>query len=118
MSYNQEMIEDYKFGEIKINGKTYRSDVIVYPDRVDATWWRKQGHNLELDDIKVVITEKPEVIVIGTGEPGLMKVEKKTIEYLENLNIETVVLPTKKACEEYNRRAKNEKIIACFHLTC
>jgi len=112
------MIEDYKFGEIKISGKTYQADVIIYPDQVDAGWWRKQGHRLVVDDIKGVIDAKPEVIVIGTGQPGLMQVGKETLEYLDKLGILTIVLPTAKACQEYNRITKIKKVIACLHLTC
>ena len=32
------MIESYKFGEIVIDGTTYTSDVIIYPDNVDDKW--------------------------------------------------------------------------------
>lgn len=112
------MIEDYKFGEIRISGKTYCQDVIIYPEKIDANWWRRQGHNLALDDIKEVIDAQPEIIIIGKGEPGLMAVEEKTITQLQNLNIQTIVLPTKEACAEYNRTFKTKKVIACLHLTC
>ena len=112
------MIEDYRFGKIKICGKTYRSDVIVYPDHVDANWWRKQGHSLAIDDIEEVIDAKPEVIVIGTGEPGMLQVEKKTMEYIKKQGIKTIIMPTKKAYLEYNRIANTKKVIACLHLTC
>lgn len=37
--YNQPMkIDHYSFGKIIINGKTYPSDVIIYPDSVDSSW--------------------------------------------------------------------------------
>jgi hypothetical protein len=44
------MIESYDFGVLRIDGKEYHSDVIIYPEsspggcRVDGSWWRKQGH--------------------------------------------------------------------------
>lgn len=41
-------IENYNFGEIKIDGKTYTSDVIIYKDKVEDSWWRKEGHNFSL----------------------------------------------------------------------
>ncbi|MEQ8191120.1 MAG: hypothetical protein ABRQ39_24360 [Candidatus Eremiobacterota bacterium] len=47
------MIDSYDFGTIKISGKTYKSDVIIYPDRVDGKWWRKEGHSLHPDDLRV-----------------------------------------------------------------
>jgi hypothetical protein len=112
------MIESYSFGEIIISGKTYKSDVIIYPDHVDAHWWRKQGHNLEIDDIKEVIDAKPDIVVIGTGQPGLMHVDDKTREKINNFGIKTIVLPTEKACQEYNHIVNRQKVIACLHLTC
>jgi hypothetical protein len=112
------MIEDYKFGEITIAGKTYQTDVIVYPDHIDAHWWREQGHNLVISDIKNVIDVNPEVIVIGTGEPGLMQVERETVDYLKKLGITAIILPTKRAYKEYNRLMNTKRVVACLHLTC
>jgi len=101
-----------------ISGKTYRSDVIIYADRIDAQWWRKQGHLLDIDDIKEVISARPDVIIIGTGQPGFMQVPEKTLAETKKLGIETIVMPTERACEEYNRIAQAKKVIACLHLTC
>jgi hypothetical protein len=112
------MIDNYKFGEITIAGKTYQTDVIVYPDHIDAQWWRQQGHNLVLDDIKRVIDTNPEVIVIGTGDPGLMQVEKTTLDQLKRLGITAIILPTKRAYREFNRLLNTKKVVACLHLTC
>ncbi len=112
------MIEDYNFGEVKILGKVYRSDVIIYPDHVDAKWWRKQGHNLELDDIKEVIDAHPDIIIIGTGQPGMLQVNEETRKTLNQEGIKTIVLPTERACQEYNRIGQKKKVIACLHLTC
>lgn len=33
------IVDDYSFGRIKVGGKEYTSDVIIYPDRVDSSWW-------------------------------------------------------------------------------
>lgn len=112
------MIEAYKFGEIVISGKTYQSDVIVYPNHVDSQWWRKQGHMLEPDDIRHVIDARPDVIVFGIGQPGFMEVSEKTMAEMNKLNIEAIIMPTDQACKEYNRIAQNRKAIACLHLTC
>jgi len=112
------MVEDYRFGEIKILGKIYKSDVIIYPDYVDANWWRGQSHDLAVSDLKAVIESNPEVIIIGTGASGLMQVSKETRDYLTGLGIETIILSTKEACQEYNRTCNTRKAIACLHLTC
>ena len=75
------MIESYKFGEIVIDGTTYTSDVIIYPDNVNDKWWRKEGHLLQKDDLTDVIRYEPDIIIVGTGEPGLMKVPDEPIVF-------------------------------------
>lgn len=111
-------IEHYSFGRITIDGKTYTSDVIIYPGKVDASWWRKQGHNLEVADLKDVISAKPQVLVVGTGTTGFMKVPKETLSYLELKGIEVHVERTDKAAELFNQLQKDKIVIAALHLTC
>lgn len=50
-------IDAYRFGEITIDGTTYRADVIVLPDRVVANCWRKEGHSLVVEDLAAVLAE-------------------------------------------------------------
>ena len=45
-------IEGYSFGSISVDGRRYKSDLIIYPDRVRSDWWRKEGHQLQLEDIR------------------------------------------------------------------
>ena len=112
------MIESYKFGEIIINGKKYSSDLIIFEDYIYDSWWRKEGHNLCIDDIEKVIDKKPDILIIGTGYYGLMKVPLELIKYLESNNIEVIIKKTKDACDEYNTLYKKKNTIAAFHLTC
>jgi hypothetical protein len=111
-------IERYSFGSITIDGRTYTSDVIIYPERVDASWWRKEGHILNIVDLKDIINAKPEVLVVGTGSPGLMKVPKETLSHLESKGIEVHVSLTANAVELFNNLQSERKVIAAFHLTC
>lgn len=111
-------IEHYFFGKITIEGKIYTSDVIIYPEKVNASWWRKQGHNLEIDDLVDILSAEPEVIVVGTGAIGMMKVPKETIAHLESKGIEVHVARTGEAVEIFNKLQKDKVAIAAFHLTC
>lgn len=111
-------VEHYSFGSITIDGRTYTSDVIIYPERVDASWWRKEGHNLNIVDLKDVLKAKPDVLLVGTGSSGLMKVPKETLSHLESNGIEVQVLRTAEAVEVFNRFQSERKVIAAFHLTC
>jgi hypothetical protein len=111
-------IEHYSFGKISINGKTYTSDVIIYPGRVDSSWWRKEGHYLQVVDLTDVINAKPEVLIIGTGYSGVMVVPKETISHLESKGIEVHVARSEKAVEMFNKLQKEKIVIAALHLTC
>lgn len=39
-------IASYSFGKITIDGQTFTSDLIIYPGRIDPSWWRREGHFL------------------------------------------------------------------------
>jgi len=115
---NQAMIDDYSFGRITVDGKTHTSDVIIYPDRVDAAWWRKQGHRLCVDDLQDAVAAEPETLVVGTGTYGLMRVPADVRDHLAELGVELKVAKTGEACQLYNQLAAQKKTIAALHLTC
>ena len=99
-------------------GKTYTSDLIIYPDRVAPSWWRLKGHLLQIEDLKDILKEEPGILIIGTGAQGIMKVPERLKKQLEEKNIELYVEKTGKAVEIFNSADKSKKIIGAFHLTC
>jgi hypothetical protein len=112
-------IDDYCFGRIVIDGRSYTSDVIVFPDRVNDGWWRNEGHELCPADLWEVVQEKPAVLVAGTGKSGLMKVLSETEVYLEQQGIKLIVERTAEACQTFNRLSRSgERAVAALHLTC
>jgi hypothetical protein len=112
------MIDSYDFGRIVIDGKHYNSDLIVFPDKVRDGWWRKEGHRLHVEDLKDVLEAKPEVLVVGTGYYGLMKVPPETRKHVESEGIELIAQKTTEACKTFNRLVKSRKVVAALHLTC
>jgi hypothetical protein len=118
-------IEHYSFGNITIDGRGYTSDVIIYPERVDFSWWRKEGHNLHVEDLKNVVKAQPDILVIGTGAFGVMRVPKETVTYLESKGIEVHAAKTGEAVDLFNKLqsktgegGKAGVVIAALHLTC
>jgi len=111
-------IQDYGFGHIVIDGQSYSSDVIVYPDRVDGSWWRQEGHRLVPEDLPEVLSDPPEVLVVGQGSPGLMVVPPATRQRFEEAGITLIAEPTARACETYNRLRQEKRAVAALHLTC
>ncbi|UCE43827.1 MAG: hypothetical protein JSV57_05615 [Candidatus Bathyarchaeota archaeon] len=113
------MIEHYDFGRIIVDGKEYTDDLIIFLERVEDGWWRREGHRLYIEDIREVIEKRPEVLVIGTGYSGLMKVQAETKKHLREMGIELIIQPTKQACEAFNKTIQSGKqAVAAFHLTC
>ncbi len=112
------MIDSYHFGTVVIDGKRYNSDVIIFPIHIESGWRRKKAHQLHLDDIKNIMEEKPQVLIIGTGSTGLLKVLPETQEYLKKQDVKLIAQSTNQACETYNRIFGSEKVIAALHLTC
>ncbi len=111
-------ITGYSFGNIKINGDTYTSDVIIYPDHVYSTWWRKEGHLLQIEDITDIINAGVPAVIIGTGFYGAMKVPGKTLDYFKSHDIEAHIENTGKAVALYNKISVKQPVIAALHLTC
>jgi hypothetical protein len=111
-------IESYDFGRIVIDGETYTADVIVTPDGVKADWWRKAGHSLCPEDLEGVLSPEVEVVIIGCGAYGALKVPQGTRRWLQEQDKELVVLPTEAACERFNELSGSGRVIAGLHLTC
>ncbi|MEK7624601.1 MAG: MTH938/NDUFAF3 family protein [Patescibacteria group bacterium] len=119
------MIEEYHFGFIKIDGKTYNHDVLIGLDDKVGLWWRNQSHQIEKRDIEDVLNQKPEVIVIGAGELGAAMVSKEAREEITAKGIGLVVEPTMEAVRIFNDLKKivsdggqGKKVAGFFHLTC
>ena len=112
------MIESYEFGRIVIKGKTYATDVIIYPDRVEDNWWREEGHSLSAVDLWETVQAKPEVLVVGTGHSGLMRVPPETEEHLREHGIRLIAERTTEAVRINNQLCQSTRVVAALHLTC
>lgn len=112
------VVESYAFGRMVVRGRTYTSDLIIFPDRVEDSWWRKSGHSLVLEDMATAFEEAPDILVIGTGFMGVMKVTPDVKKYAAEKNIPLIIAKTKKAVERYNQLCLQKKTIGAFHLTC
>ena len=119
------MIEEYSFGLIKINGKTYHYDVIVLWTGEVLEWWRKESHLIDVEDVKSSVNLNPDTIIIGIGESGVAKVTEKAKEYIKEKGIKLIVDKTEEAVKNFNVISKNSEekrkqnqVIGLFHLTC
>lgn len=113
------MIESYRFGKITIDGKDYHRDIIIFPDHIKEKWGREEGHRLKPKDIEDVIAFQPDILVVGQGALGRMKITDPVKRLLEERNIVLIAEKTNIAKDEFNRLAREGvKVVAAIHLTC
>jgi len=112
-------IDSYSFGVMKVEGAEYRTDLLVFPDRISPNWWRRQGHSLAVEDLDDVLGFKPDILVIGKGASGLMEIPASTKKVLQEEGIEVIAKNTGQAWPVFNEQVeKGRKVVGAFHLTC
>ena len=55
-------ITNYRFGHIEVGGLAYSSEFIITPEGVQDGAWRKEGHNLAIEDLDTVVAAKPDTL--------------------------------------------------------
>jgi hypothetical protein len=104
-----------------IDGKRYTSDLIVFPEKVLSGWWRREGHQICVEDLKDVFNRAPhpEVLVVGTGYSGLVKILPEVEKALKEQGIKLIAQPTGEAYKTFNELLKaGKRVVGAFHLTC
>lgn len=110
-------IEKINFGDIRINGKSYgEKDIILYPDSVIE---KQKTHEISASDFEQLILYEPEIVVIGTGFNGLVKIDKKIQEIAKKEEIGLEIEKTPQALEKFEELlGKGKKVVAWVHTTC
>jgi len=112
------MIDEYNFGEIVVDGIKYNYDVMIFDKKVER-WKRRESHYVFVDEIEKAISLNPEIIVIGNGYSGVMKIDKKVKEEIEKRKIKLILQTTRAAVKTFNDLLKEKKkVVGLFHLTC
>ena len=113
-------IQSHQFGRMTISGRSFTSDLIILPTgKILDQWFRQSGHYLIYDDLKTLIQTRPDIIVIGTGVSGRMKIDPDLLSVLKERNIDVICHETKEAVNVYNNKIQTDTNLgAGFHLTC
>ena len=113
------MITDFSFGRIAANGKIFNSDIKIIQDTLVPDWWRKSGHTVEIEDVQDVLDSDSEILVIGQGQPGYMKITDSLREHLASRNVQLIEEPTAKAIITFNRLFdEGRRVSGGFHVGC
>ena len=114
------MIDQYTTGShMTVDGTKHHQDLKIIHGEVKASWWRRQGHRLVTEDIQDILSAKPEVLVIGTGYAGNMRIPGSVRQTIEDHHIKLVHATTADATKTFNRlEAEGKDVAGAFHLTC
>ena len=116
-------IEGTEFGSITIDGKTYEYDVII---RLSGEVEKRRkklskeqygtSHILSKAEAKSVFEDGCELLVIGAGQQGNVRLSPEAGAYFEKKGCQVMVQPTPEAIGSFNEsRAKK---IGLMHVTC
>jgi hypothetical protein len=110
-------IESALFGSFIIDGRKYESDVVVsWNGEVKD---RPKSHEFTNAELNSILMSDPEVVVVGTGHSGVLKVAHDAEVTARLGGVEMVVKSTPQAVQEYHKFARlGKRVVAVLHSTC
>lgn len=113
------MITEFSFGTIVANGQTCNNDIKIVQGTLVPDWWRKSGHSVEIEDVQDALDADPEILIIGRGQPGYMRITDSLRRYLQKNNIKLIEEPTSDAVKTFNRLfGQGKRVSGGFHVGC
>jgi hypothetical protein len=117
-------IDSTQFGEVVIDDKKYHQALII-GDKIEERDYKKlkelfdTAHKIGDWEIEALISNNPEIIIIGTGQNGAMSVDEDSAKKLKAKSSELIIAETPQAIEIYNEQVKlGKKVNALIHTTC
>jgi len=117
-------INSTKFGEVVIDNKRYNQVLIIGGSVIERDYKKLEelfgtSHKIGGWEIEDLLKENPEIIIIGTGQDGMMEVDEDILEDLKKRNIEVITEITPEAIKIYNGKVKaGKRVNALIHTTC
>lgn len=112
-------IDSSGFGEITIDNKSYAFDMYVCYDGELREARLSERHLFSKEELSFLLKRNPEVIIIGTGQYGLVEVSKDVKTITQRRGIELVRALTPDAVKKFNElMERGKKVVGFFHVTC
>ncbi len=112
------MIEEHKFGSFTVKGKQYLGDIKIINGRVKY-WDDREKHVVAMKDVRDLLDTNPGIVIVGSGNSGLLKVANEVKETLLSRRIQLVVKTNEEAVKLFNDAFyQNKKVAGVFHATC
>lgn len=112
-------IESYSFGRMRVDGEKYGNDLMICGDSIKSNWVREEGHLLKPKDLEWIVEREPDLLIVGKGSSGRMKLAAGTRSSLQESGVELWLGTTEEAVDYFNsKQVGSELVAAAFHLTC
>jgi hypothetical protein len=116
-------ITETHFGSITAGGKSHSNDILI---RLDGTVEKRKkklskevfgtSHILSQAEAEYVYQEGAALLLIGSGQSGLVKLSPEAAAFFEKKHCRVELLPTPQAIQRWNEL--EEPCIGLFHITC
>nr|MCK4930389.1 hypothetical protein [Nanoarchaeota archaeon] len=109
------IINSTSFRSITIDNKEYPYDVWIFVD--GSIKERNRNHEFTIEEFEIITKGNPNILIIGTGQYGVVQIKEEVIKKAEEKGIELVIDKTPIAIKKFNE-LKDKKIAAAMHTTC
>ncbi len=98
---NGYVIRSYTPGKIIINETTYTQSLVLSPNLLIDTWSPQRIQDLTNADLQLIVEQRPEVVLLGTGKSQHFPSLEILAVFIEN-NLGYEIMDTAAACRTYN----------------
>lgn len=110
-------INKTSFGSITVDGRTHPYDIWIFAD--GSVRRRDRNHEFALEELRMLLNGDPEILIIGTGQAGCVRVHQAVVEEAHRRGVEILSAETPRAVREFNRAVRaGKRVAAAFHVTC
>lgn len=103
-------IRSYQPGSIQVNEKSFTTSLILLPDQLE-NWAPQSVTDLSAESLAMIVTLKPDILLIGTGEAHVL-LSPTIYGELINQGIGVEVMSTGAACRTFNALSSEGRRVA------
>ena len=70
-------INNFTFGSVTVNNVNYDHDIYIFANGKIQT--RDKGHEFNASELQLLIKDKPQVVIVGTGQSGAVKITEEAV---------------------------------------
>ena len=107
-------IQAYESGQVTISERVYRGSLVLSPTEIIHPWDVAQVSELSPAALECVVSQQPEVVLLGTGDQQLFP-EIEILGHFASLGIGLEVMSTGALCRTFNILvAEDRQVVAAI----